>query len=291
MMANDNALFLDTTIQIARFVHGQETKRRIENRLAGYSLTITGYVVKQEFKRRLLVEADYLLGVLNKYDSLDDVFRHVRRLSHPQQKRKLNICLDMLGFVFQNAGAPELKERLALYLHYLLTLGLKEFESMVGHVVRASGCACAKTPILEKARGKRYEFGTSKCSKTESGACEIAAFIEARTPEMTRILDYLRTVPAGNNNGEKSAELVQAEEFIESVIANPKSAMARDPCYTVGDLLNALESVGIPVFFTMNGKESQHLCRSLGQKLIVLRNNPEKADVVCLANESDWPKF
>ena len=41
-MASGNALFLDTSIQIARFVHGQETKRRIETRLARCTITVTG---------------------------------------------------------------------------------------------------------------------------------------------------------------------------------------------------------------------------------------------------------
>jgi hypothetical protein len=32
-----------------------------------------------------------------------------------------------------------------------------------------------------------------------------------------------------------------------------------DPCLTVGDLLIALESEKIPVFYTINAKESQYL--------------------------------
>jgi hypothetical protein len=290
-MASGSALFLDTSIQIARFVHGPQTKRRIETRLAQHTLTVTGEVVKQEFKRRLLMEADYLLGLLNKYESLDEVFYHVRRLSHRGHKRKLNICLDMLGFVFEHAGDAEVKERLRLYLHYLLTLGLREFESMVGHVLKGSGCACARMPILEKERFKHYEFGTYKCSRTVPGSCAVAAFVRLRTPEMERILSYLRGVPTGAKPGEKSTELVQAEQFIEKVLTDAESARAADPCYTVGDLLNALESVGIPIFFTINGKESQHLCRSLAQDLIVLKTNPEQADVECSAVESNWPKF
>lgn len=290
-MPSGDAVFLDTSIQIARFVHGPEAKRRIENRLGRYTLTVTGEVVKQEFKRRLLTEAAYLLGIVNRYQSLEEVYRHIRRLSHPQQSRKLNICLDMLGFVFEHEGDADLRERFQLYLRYLLTLGLKEFESMVGHIVRPSGCACAKIPIVEQVPLQRYELGPSKCSKTSAGTCGVVAFVQTRSEEMRTILDYLRAVPAGAAPGEKSRELVQAEEFIQAVLDDPASAVAADPCYKVGDLLNALESVGIPVFFTINGKESQHLCRPLGQNLVVHRHNPEVPDIECSATDSTWHKF
>jgi len=50
-------VFVDTSIQIVRFVHGPETKRRIEQRLAAFERTTTGLVARQEFRRRLLREA------------------------------------------------------------------------------------------------------------------------------------------------------------------------------------------------------------------------------------------
>jgi hypothetical protein len=290
-MASGDALFLDTSIQIARFVHGRETKRRIEDRLRGYSLTVSGQVVKQEFKRRLLKEANYLLGLLNKYDTLEEVYRHVLRLSHPAHVRKRHICLDVLGFVFEGAGNAEVKERFRLHLRYLLTLGMKQFESMVGHMIRALECACARLPVVEKEPMKRYEFGVHKCSMTPTGSCGVVAFVEARTAEMSRILEYLRGVPAGSSPGQKSAELVQAEQFLQHVLGDPQKAIAADPCYTVGDLLNALESAGIPTFFTINGKESQHLCRPLGQSLVVFKPNPDSGEVACSAGQSEWPKF
>jgi hypothetical protein len=54
-------VFLDTSIQIARLVHGPQTKSGIRQRLAQHDKVFTGLVVRQEFKRRLLKEAEYLL--------------------------------------------------------------------------------------------------------------------------------------------------------------------------------------------------------------------------------------
>jgi hypothetical protein len=290
-MTTGNAIFLDTTIQIARVVHGPAIKQRIEARLREYTITVTGEVVKQEFKRRLLKEASYLLGLVDKYETLDEVFRHARRLSHPAHKRKLNICLDLLGYVFENAGESEIKERFRHYLHYLITLGLRRFERSVGHVIRESGCACAKIPVVEKQRFKRYEFGPHKCSEMQPGQCTIAAFVQARNAEVAQILQHLRNLAIGDEPGGKSPELMQTEAFIARVLESSASAHLFDPCYTVGDLLIALESSGIPTFYTINGKESQHLSRTLQQDLVVLKSNPETPEVECLRSDPEWTKF
>jgi hypothetical protein len=83
------AVFLDTSIQIARFVHGPETKRRIRERIDQYDLSITGEVVKQEFKRRLLKEAQYLLNLFDRFGSFQRVWRHVLDVLPPQGQRAL----------------------------------------------------------------------------------------------------------------------------------------------------------------------------------------------------------
>ncbi len=286
-MTTSSAAFLDSSIQIARFVHSAETKQKIKERLARYTLTITGEVVKQEFKRRLLQEAKYLLGVLEKRGSFQGMYQQVLRLSHPRQQRKRNICLQMIGQVFATAGDPELSERLKLYLHYLITLGLDDFDESVGHIRKDSGCACARIPIQEKKRFSRYEFGTDKCSETAPGQCGIVQFLKDNAAQLQSILSKLQSLPTET----KSAELKQAEEFIKQVLKNNVPADTLDPCYRVGDLIIALESIGIPVFYTFNGKESQHLCRALNQTLVVRKQNPELDDVECLDTNPNWPSF
>lgn len=41
----------------------------------------------------------------------------------------------------------------------------------------------------------------------------------------------------------------------------------------------------------MNWKESRHLCRWLGQTLIYRQVNYDNEDVVCEADEEEWPEF
>jgi hypothetical protein len=97
----------------------------------------------------------------------------------------------------------------------------------------------------------------------------------------------LKSLPAEK----KSSEIKNAERFLDRLEKNPEKAKHDDPCLTVGDLLIALESAGIPTFYTLNSRESQHLCRALDQTLIVRPLDPTKPEVVCRRDDPEWPEF
>jgi hypothetical protein len=75
------------------------------------------------------------------------------------------------------------------------------------------------------------------------------------------------------------------------IAAEPGNAKKEDPCLTVGDVLIALESAGVGHFLTLNGIESQHFCRILGQTLIVHPVDPTKEAIICDRNDPRWPEF
>src|SRR5262249_47571509 len=113
------------------------------------------------------------------------------------------------------------------------------------------------------------------------------AFLASRADVRHRLLQHLRSLP----EGEKTHELKAAEAFLEKMATSTSAAPQEDPCLKVGDLLIALESADIPNFFTLNSAESQHLCRPLGQTLIVRPVNPQEPDVVCPRSDARWPTF
>ncbi len=281
-------LFLDTSIQIARLVHGPQTKNQIRQRIAQHEQTVTGLVARQEFKRRLLQEADYLLRLLHRYRSFDEVQQHVIRLfgQWPGRVRKRNICLQALAQVHAGTDA-ERTDRLRLYLRSLLVAGLKRFDQQVDAVLPDSGCACAQTEVVEKEELRKYELGPKHCSRTRPGACGVLAFLASRKEACKQILQKLQSVPSE----QQSQEIQKAVQFLERLEKRADQAMQEDPCLTVGDLLIALESVGVSCFFTLNAAESQHLCRVLGQTLIVRPIDPLKPDVVCDKDAKEWPAF
>lgn len=284
--AQTTDLFLDTSIQIARLVHGPQTKAAIKKRLSQHSKHVTSLVVRQEFKRRFLKEAVYLLGLLHRYNSFDEVDQHVIRLSDQWHGRKRSICLQTLRQVHDVSDA-ERTERLRLYLRSLLVSGLRRFDQTVDLVRTDSGCACAQQAVVEKVPLRQYEMENEKCSRAKAGACGIRGLFEKRIDLTSKILQYFRAIPPQK----KSAEIQKAENFLAKIASDPSKAANEDPCLTVGDLLIALESTGVSHFFTLNSTESQHLCRVLGQTLIVQPVVPDKAEIVCHAENENWPEF
>jgi hypothetical protein len=273
-MMRGTAVFLDTSIQIAMVVHSKEAKRKISERIKEYDIRATSEVVRQEFKRRLLKEAKYLMDQLNRRGSFDEVFYHVERLPEVFHKRKKHICLQLFGTLFDGETDGDRTERMKLRLHYLLTLGLKSLDKKMDQVIKGSGCACNKIPIRVKERFARYEFGTERCSET-GNQCGIVDYLISQKHHMRVLYDALRVVP----DSEKSNEIRRSEEFLKRVLIDPGTARSQNPCLTVGDLIIALESNGIPTFYTLNQKESQFFCAVLGQELIVRPIDALKDDV------------
>jgi hypothetical protein len=242
-----------------------------------YDINASSAVVRQEFKRRLLKEAKYLMDQLNRRGSFHEVYYHVERLPELYKlKRKRHICLQTLGFLFDDSTDLDLTERLRLRLHFLLTQGLKSFDKQTDQVIDASGCACNRMPIRVKKPFVSDEFGTDKCSET-GNLCGIGAYLKSQKATLIKLYEHLKCIPEST----KTDEIRRSEAFLERVLTDPGSAQAENPCLTVGDLLIALESNGIPTFYTLNEKESRFFCHALDQELIVRPVDPLKDDIIC----------
>ena len=231
-------------------------------------------------------EAAYLLSLLHRYQSFDEVHQHVIRLFGPWHQRKRTICLQTLAQVHQASDA-ERTERLRLYLRSLLVTGLRRFDQTVDDVREESMCGCARQEVVEKVELRRYELGSDKCSRAKPGACGIREFLENRMELATKIAQHFQAIPPDR----KSTEIQKSEEFLARIINDPTKAAREDPCLTVGDLLIAMESVGISHFLTLNSTESQHFCKALGQTMIVQPVDPTKPETVCRAEDEQWPEF
>lgn len=280
-MANGSAVFVDTTIQIARFVHSPEMKRRIRERIRTYDVCVTGLLVRLEFKRRLLREAEYLLRKLQRLGSYAKLRRHIDDVLPRQQQRKRNICVEILDTYYENESDADRTDRLRLYLRSLITGGLREFDGLVDRVIPDSGLVCARRGIREVKKYSKYDFGPDNCDETEE-PCGLAPFLEKHRTRLRAILGVLEALAPND----KTAELAIAEDFIRLFFRDPLSALRDQPCRKVGDLLIALESAEIPAFYTMNASESRHLTRALEQLLVVRPRNPESEDSFPGINET-----
>jgi len=283
-MSNEPDLFLDTTIVISSLIGAPTTRKRISERLSSAKPCL-GLIVFQEFKRRHLKELAYLHRVSCDVQSIQEVNRRIEKLP-PQQQRKARICQQVVNTIDEQADDKDRLERLRLYCLEMLRYGWADVLKR-WYLVPFSRCACARYPIQERKNGQ-FQFGSDMCSKT-GNECGIVEFLESKRSLIEKIMEYLGSTPSGTNQGEKSAELQRAEEFIREFLVSSSAVRSKNPCSTVGDLLIALESADVPNFYTKNAKESQHLCRVLGQTLVVLKSNDE--EVICDKNEPQWPKF
>jgi hypothetical protein len=280
--ALDN-IFLDTSVQIARLLRVQ-MKQPTEALLSRYRRKASGTVALQEFKRRVLKEAAYLLTNLNKTKSYNATLEHVTTVLPGMQERKRMICQLLLHGVLHDRSDQELTERARLYLRTLLMHGEKLFVRFLDDVVPLKNCYLARLPVQEKRRYLSYTIET-KCSKTK-GKCSIATFLQQKTNTCLRLLEFLNQLPRER----MTVELERAREFLRKIAAAASTAADQEePCLKYGDLLLCLESEGWPVFYTMNYKESQAFADFLGQQLIIRPNNPANADEIYQQSSKPWP--
>src|SRR5437899_296150 len=91
------SLFIDTSVHIARMLHGPAQREQVEHQAEPY-LRVSGLVCRQEFKRRVLHTAEYLLRVLNERHGFENTHAYMTRMvTYPYQKRRATICLNLLA--------------------------------------------------------------------------------------------------------------------------------------------------------------------------------------------------
>lgn len=246
------AIFLETTIQIARVVHSEGIKQRIKETISKYTLRVSSPVVKQEYKRRLLEEVQWCLNQLNdprRPMTFEELFRHVTDFIPVQQDRKKKICTQICHTVLPATQRGDLTERARRHFRTLLRTGMALFERDIGHIVNGSGCACADHPVIEDKAYKRYDFGPDECTKCRD-RCGVAEFLTDQSRLVSTILEGIASLPKSKKvkaDG-KLTELGQIESFLNRLTRDAEDPCGMNPCLTVGDLLIALESENIPDF-------------------------------------------
>lgn len=277
-------IFLDTSIQIARLLR-PALKKPIQASLSNYQRKGSGTVALQEFKRRVLKEAAYLLTKLNQTRSYNATIEYVTSVLPQKQERKRTICLLLLHKILHDRSDEELTERARLYLRTLLMHGEKQFIDSLDEIVPQSNCYLARIPVHEKKRYLSYEIET-RCSKTK-GKCNVAQFLIEKQDVCRLLAEFLNKLPIER----VTRELESGRGFLDKMAANDsvENVPNEEPCLKYGDLLLALESQGCAIFYTMNYRESQAFADFLGQDLVIRPNNPANEEQTFLQSAKPWP--
>lgn len=269
-MEYSSAIFIDTSVQILRFIGSRDIKAQVENQIRAHRFSVTSLVVRQEFKRRFLTDVRYVKNALEK-NKLDpaETLRYVnRKLSSHVNRRKLSISLEILATAGFTSG-----EEFHLLLSSWEDFGLDLFDDSVGQVVRYSGCGC----------GMSRDLGPTKCRTARN--CAINSFLSTRAPEANAIYESLLNCISPP----KTSEISKAEQYLDRWLNQNILPEADDPCLKVGDLLIALESNGIPVFYTQNARESQFFCKVQNQTMVVHR--PGCDEIRASSDRDNWPTY
>lgn len=278
-----DVIFLDTSVQIARLLRPQ-LRQPIENCVSNYRRKASGTVALQEFKRRVLKEAAYLLTKLNQTNSYSVTLEHVTSVLPRMQERKRTICLLLLHKILHDRSDEELTERATLYLRTLLVHGEKMFLRFLDEIVPPENCYLARLPVKEKKRYLSYTIET-RCSKTR-GKCRVGDFLHQKKEICRKLFEFLNQLPQQRLTG----ELQNARELLEKIARNTLGAAeSEEPCLKYGDLLLCLESEDWPAFYTMNYKESQAFADFLGQDLVIRPNNPANQEEIHCSSARPWP--
>ncbi len=258
------AIFLDTTIRIAEIIHSPAIKRTIRQHLSQFEWVLTGLVVRQEFKRRLLNEAAYLLELIERKGTLIAVRRHLSTYLPVQQGRKKRICDQLLCAYEENTGASADIEQLVVFLRTLIKGGLAEFDGTVDCVIKESGCACS-TKEIYTTRSGNFKRPNDKCS-LEAG-CKVSSLLSNADELCEKIELHLN-----QSSGKLTDELKQAVAVL-AAYKETGEVQGLEPCLSSGDLLICLESRNCKCFYSMNHKESSLLCAAAEQDFHLQETN------------------
>ena len=252
---SEQHVYLDTTILIASFIHSPKVKFEIREKIKSFRNVLTGQVAQQEFTRRLLKEAEYLLGQLKKRKTVAAVQRHLLSLSQ-LQNRKFRICLQTLTTIHEGATAEDNADRLRWFLEELLEDAVEDIKELLGAIQGI------------KKKGKSYDFPNSKCSTYVQ--CGVSQFLEDH-PDTEPLKDFLL-----EKQDLLTTELKDGLGFLTRVCKDSTCAPLFNPCLCFGDTIISLESRRAEVFYTQNHKESKLLCEQSGQVLLLCPTNDDK---------------
>jgi hypothetical protein len=169
-MTRAELLFLDTSIHIARLLHGPAQKGRVEARGGNY-LRASGLVCRQEFRRRVLKTAEQLLRMLTEQKGYGNVHANMTRLVQSKyHKRRATICLGLLAQATGNTD-EEKTDRLKVRLRTLILTGLSMFDGWLdGPAHESSECGCGRSEVRERGMSsKSVEMSVASWSKVGVG--------------------------------------------------------------------------------------------------------------------------
>jgi len=259
-------IHIDTSLQIER-CKVQKKAQVVEQRLKEFGFKSTSSYAKLEFKRAWLQRLLYLYAASQNIDRLDELIGYINHNlgAHPMHQRRLNTCLQaiesFLSKINESLSPAAQLTRLQSHIRNAILSAYLWWDSSITHEYNGTGCARAAEQPIELSVGK-IDVSIPRCRR-DNIKCSIHQFFEKNKEHFNAIK---LKIEARVNIASK--ELQETQKIIEAAESNPEYLCDDRNCSKLGDVLIAVDGLGMDYFAANNDKEWLLLSEVLRKPLI-----------------------
>ncbi|MBM4039266.1 MAG: hypothetical protein FJ290_12200 [Planctomycetes bacterium] len=260
-------VFLDTSIHLAS-MKGGDLSRRVHATLREFRWRGTASYAKVEYGNNVLSCVCYYRRMLRQFGSLERLRYHIANVLNPKlaahQKHQVWFS-NLLSKCIDPKSDGEATERASRELAHLWRLGTTVVDALCDHVNDDIKCICA-----DQRNASQWKVPDRRCERTRPG-CRLPEFFQDNRELFSRMRDVIR----GLAPNRQTVELDGLAAVVDAACSNPQALRDHAVCRRFGDAIMAVQSHGYRSFFTQNERESDTLCKVLGQLLLYLHQCPE----------------
>lgn len=256
-MNSNQAVFLDTSLQIERMIGALAQQEALETHLAraGHRFVSSHYVF-MEFQRAVLADYVRVYHTLLQHPSWVDAAYALRSGPLAYRPRSLGRCLHMLTQIMDASSlrADHALAALQLQIQYELPAHFWRHVQPIGDLIH---CDLVGAGVKFHANQR---FTVADSCRKEMAACALPDFLADHRAELEIIAAYLTAHP------QAVKEQARLERLVCIVIDDPRAALGQSACWPLGDLIIALQALPNAQLWTIDA-DFQPIAQALGLSL------------------------
>jgi len=231
-MSFRQTIFLDTSIQIERYMGPHQERVAIERTLADSETQfVTSNYVLMEFQRSILSNYIYVYNQILANDDWETTAYAIRSGRKGYRPRAMGQCFQILTAVIDKCERNQRHALEFLKIHITQDLS-KRFWRNVTKLPDPIVCDLIQSGVTRQTNGN-YSVADS-CRKA-TAACHLLDFFAQNKAKLHMVSDYL----SKNSNAIKGQGKIQ--QLVAKVIEELRAVLGQSICWPLGDLIIALQ--------------------------------------------------